>query len=278
MEYYESLGLSGEPFSTSPDPAFFFPSREHRECLNRLEIAIRLRRGLSVILGNVGMGKTTVSRLLIKKFASQQSGFIIRLILDPTFKSEFEFIKHLTNSFGIQSNARSTFEYKNELQNYLLQKGVQDKKIIVLIIDEGQKLTPPYIEVLRTLLNYETNEYKLLQLVIFAQQEFLHKMRRQPNFIDRVNLGYVINPLNEEDTRGLIRFRLRKAGLPRDKALFTEKAMREIHVHSQGYPRRITRLCHDTLIQMIRSEKSMVDAALVHSLAEKEVAWNVFSG
>jgi general secretion pathway protein A len=278
MEYYENLGLTSEPFSTSPDPTFFFHSREHRECLNRLEIAIRLRRGLSVILGSVGMGKTTVSRLLIKKFANEQSGFIIRLILDPTFKSEFEFIKTLTNSFGIQTTARSTFEYKNELQNYLLQKGVKENKIIVLIIDEGQKLTPTYIEVLRTLLNYETNEYKLLQLVIFAQQEFLHKMKRQPNFIDRVSLGYVINPLNEEDTRGLIRFRLRKAGMPREKTFFTDKAMLEIHAQSQGYPRRITRLCHDALIKMIREEKKMVDVKIVRSMADKEITWNVFSG
>jgi general secretion pathway protein A len=125
MEYYKLLNLKNEPFSTSPDPAFFYHSREHRECLNRLEISIRLRRGLSVILGDVGTGKTTVSRLLIQKFAHEKGDFIVRLILDPTFKSEFEFIKTLCTSFGIESSARSTFEYKNELQNYLLQKGVK---------------------------------------------------------------------------------------------------------------------------------------------------------
>jgi len=181
MEYYKLLNLKAQPFSTSPDPYFFFHSREHKECLNRLEIAIRLRRGLSVILGDVGTGKTTVSRMLIQKFAQDKKGFIVRLILDPTFKSEFEFLKNLTSSFGIETSARSSFEYKNTLQNYLLQKGVKENKVIVLIIDEGQKLTPTYIEVLRTLLNYETNEYKLLQLVIFAQQEFLPKMKRQRN-------------------------------------------------------------------------------------------------
>ncbi|RKY83289.1 transposase [candidate division KSB1 bacterium] len=273
MEYYKLLNLRKEPFSTSPDPAFFYYSYEHKECLNRLEIALRLRRGLSVILGDVGTGKTTICRMLIQKFAQEKENFIIRLILDPMFKSEFEFLKTLSDSFGIDSTARSSFEYKNDLQNFLLQKGAAEKKIVVLLIDEGQKLTPTYIEVLRTLLNYETNEFKLLQLVIFAQQEFLHKMKRQPNFLDRVSLGYVINPLNEEDTKGLIKFRLKTAGLNSEKILFTEKAMKLIYIHTQGFPRRITTFCHDALIKMLREDKKVVDEKLVLDIIRNEVNW-----
>ena len=276
MEYYKLLKLKSEPFSTSPDPAFFYHSREHRECLNRLEIAIRLRRGLSVILGDVGTGKTTVSRLLIQKFAHEKGDFIVRLILDPTFKSEFEFIKTLCTSFGIESSARSTFEYKNELQNFLLQRGVKDKKVVVLIIDEGQKLTPTYIEVLRTLLNYETNEYKLLQLVIFAQPEFMQKMKRQRNFLDRVVLGYNINPLNDGDTKGLIEHRLKKSGLNSDRVLFTDKALRQIYVYTQGFPRKITSFCHRALIEMIREEKEAVDESLILRLIKEESDWNAW--
>jgi len=275
MEYYKLLDLAKEPFSTSPDPLFFFYSREHRECMNRLEIAIRLRRGLSVILGDVGTGKTTVSRILIQKFAKEKTNFIMRLILDPTFKSEFEFIRNLTTSFGIESSARSSFEHKNELQKYLLQKGVKENKIVVLIIDESQKLTPTYIEVLRTLLNYETNEYKLLQLVMFAQQEFLQKMKRQPNFLDRIAMGYVINPLNEEDTIGLINFRLKMAGLNSDKVLFTDKALKQIYINTQGFPRKINSLCHSSLIAMMRDNKKIVDEKLVLSLVREEVGWHV---
>jgi len=273
MEYFKLLKLEKEPFSTSPDPAFFYNSHEHKECLNRLEIALRLRRGLSVILGDVGMGKTTICRMLIQKFAREKENFIIRLVLDPTFKSEYEFIRTLSESFGIESSARSSFEYKNDLQNYLLQKGAAQKKIVVLLIDEGQKLTPTYIEVLRTLLNYETNEYKLLQLVIFAQQEFLHKMKRQQNFLDRISLGYVINPLNEEDTKGLIQYRIKTAGFNSDRTLFTDKAMKLIYIHTQGYPRRITTFCHDSLIKMIRDDKKAVDERLVLDLIRSEINW-----
>ena len=89
--------------------------------------------------------------------------------------------------------------------------------------------------------------------------KFLPKMKRQPNFLDRVSLGYVINPLNEEDTYGLIKFRLRKAGLQDGHVLFTEKAVKQACIHTQGYPRKITQLCHDALINMLRQEKKIVD-------------------
>jgi len=274
MEYYKLLKLSRDPFSTSPDPTFFYNSYEHKECLNRLEITIRLRRGLSVVLGEVGTGKTTVSRMLIQRFANEKKNFIVRIIMDPTFKSEFEFMRNLCESFGIETSSRSSFEYKNELENYLLQKGVREKKVVVLLIDEGQKLTPTYIEVLRMLLNYETNEYKLLQLVIFAQTEFLHKMRRQPNFLDRISNSYVINPLNDEDTKGLIDFRLKTAGLDNNRILFTDKAVKLIHMHTQGFPRRIALFCHNALIQMIRNNKKVVDEKSVLDLIRHDVNWH----
>jgi len=274
MEYYKLLELKKEPFSTSPDPAFFYESHEHKECLNRLEISIRLRRGLSVVMGEVGTGKTTVSRMLIQRFAKEKKNFVIRIILDPTFKSEYEFMRNLCASFGIETTSRSTFEYKNDLENYLLQKGVKEKKVVVLIIDEGQKLSPTYIEVLRTLLNYETNEYKLLQLVIFSQPEFLHKMRRQPNFLDRISLGYNINPLNLEDTKGMINYRLQRAGMNPNRILFTDKAIRLIHTHTQGYPRRLSMFCHDALISMIRQNKKVVDEKYVLDNVRQEVNWH----
>ncbi|MFC1556157.1 ExeA family protein [candidate division KSB1 bacterium] len=274
MEYYKLLNLTKDPFSTSPDPSFFYNSYEHKECLNRLEIAIRLRRGLSVVLGEVGTGKTTISRMLIQRFAKEKNNFIMRIIMDPTFKSEFEFMRNLCASFGIETSSRSSFEYKNDLENYLLQKGVKEKKVVVLIVDEGQKLTPTYIEVLRMLLNYETNEYKLLQLVIFAQSEFVHKMRRQPNFLDRISMNYVLNPLNEEDTKGLINTRLERSGLNDGRILFTDKAIKLVHMHTQGFPRRISMFCHNALIETIRTNKKVVDEKTVLNLVRHEINWN----
>jgi len=275
MEYYNLLGLNREPFSTTPDPEFFYHSREHKECLYRLEISLRLRRGLSVILGNVGTGKTTLCRTFLRVLEGSKDEFLFRLILDPSFKSEFEFLNALVELYEIPESPRSTLECKNVLQNFLYQKGVVEKRTPVLIIDEGQNLTPTFLEALRILLNYETNKYKLLQVVIFAQQEFLQRIKKQHNFYDRISLGYVVNPLNEEDTRALIRFRLQKAGLQKGRDLFGDQAYHRIFLHTQGYPRRIITIAHDALVMMLREEKEIVDEELIADLIHEKEKWFV---
>jgi len=137
MSYFTAIGLEKEPFSTSPDPAFFYRSTAHQTALNRLEIAIRLRRGLSIILGDVGAGKTTLSRILTQMLSNEE-GFDFHIILDPNYKSEYQFLASLSKMLGISTELKSTIDYKEELQKYLFQKGVEENKTIVLVIDEGQ--------------------------------------------------------------------------------------------------------------------------------------------
>jgi general secretion pathway protein A len=270
MSYYEALNLKSEPFSTSPDPYFFYPSSSHNSALKRLEIAIRLRRGLNVILGDVGTGKTTLSRMLIQLFKDEPD-FIFHMILDPSYKTEFQFLSSLAKMFRVNPSFRSTLDYKEALEKYLFQKGVDEKKTIVLLIDEGQKLTPTQVEILRTLLNYETNEYKLLQLIILSQIELLPKIRRIRNFMDRINLKYIINPLDESETRALINFRLKQAGYNGEENLFTDNAIRHIYEHTQGYPRKISMLCHDALEALIMRNRKVVDESIVEEVMAHEV-------
>jgi general secretion pathway protein A len=270
MSYYEALNLKSEPFSTSPDPYFFYPSSSHNSALKRLEIAIRLRRGLNVILGDVGTGKTTLSRMLIQLFKDEPD-FIFHMILDPSYKTEFQFLSSLAKMFRVNPSFRSTLDYKEALEKYLFQKGVDEKKTIVLLIDEGQKLTPTQVEILRTLLNYETNEYKLLQLIILSQIELLPKIRRIRNFMDRINLKYIINPLDESETRALINFRLKQAGYNGEENLFTDNAIRHIYEHTQGYPRKISMLCHDALEALIMRNRKVVDESIVEEIMAHEV-------
>jgi len=269
MSYFKALNLDQEPFSTSPDPTFFYRSTAHNTVLQRLEIAVRLRRGLSLILGDVGTGKTTLSRTLLQKFRDEED-FLFYMILDPTYKSEFQFLSSLVRMMGIKPAFRSTLDYKEALEKFLFKKGVDEKKTIILLIDEGQKLTPTFLEILRILLNYETNEYKLLQLVIMTQMEILPRLKKIRNFLDRVSLKYIINPLDEGETKEMINFRLSQAGLNSGQSLFTDEAIKLIYAHTQGYPRRISILCHNALESIVMKQRNVVDRDIVQTLLEEE--------
>lgn len=270
MSYYKILALEKEPFSTSPDPAFFFRSQSHESALKRLEITIRLRRGLSVILGDVGTGKTTLSRTLLQAFQGEEN-FIFHLVLDPNYKTEFQFLSSLAKMFGISPELRSTLEYKDAIEKYLFHKGVDENKTIILLIDEGQKLNANQLELLRILLNYETNEFKLLQLIILAQVELLPRIRKIRNFMDRIALKYLINPLDESETKQMIEFRLKQAGYIAAAPLFTDDAVKLIYEHTQGYPRKIALLCHDCVEKIIMDEKLAVDRDVAQAVIDQEV-------
>jgi len=269
MNYYELLGLQKEPFATTPDPYFFYRSPQHHEALERLEIALRLRRGLNLIIGDVGSGKTTLARVLLQNFV-EEDYFQFYLILDPVFRSEFQFLRYLVDMLGAAPRGRSTLDYRNALEAFLLHAGVEEGKVVVLVIDEGQKLTPAYIETIRTLLNFETNEHKLLQVIILGQLELLPKIRRKRNFMDRINISYMINHLSYADTQAMIRFRLDMAGY-KGPELFTPEAMALIYDHSKGSPRKITLLCHHALESLIMRDRTVVEPDIIQDLITSEV-------
>ena len=271
MSYYKALGLEREPFSTSPDPDFFYDSSEHHKALMRLMIEVRLRRGLSLILGDVGVGKTTLLRKILQMFA-QRSDIISTVIFDPTYEDEQTFLGDLIDHFRIdfdRSDAK-LIEYREAIKNFLFQKGIEEKKTIVLLVDEAQKLTTSSLETLRGLLNYETNEYKLFQLVLLSQLEILPKLKSMSNLLDRINFKCLINPLSEEETRDLIDFRLQRAGSKEGVRLFSPEALKEIYQISAGYPRKITMLCHQALKEMVMYPEREIGKSLIQELVLKE--------
>ncbi len=276
MSYYQYLNLTHEPFSTSPDPAFLYRSTPHISALQRVEIAIRLRRGLVVIMGDVGTGKTTLSRALLQNFHNDDK-YLFHMILDPQYKSEFQFLASLCRMFKVKPKFRSTLDYREAIEQFLFKKGVEENKTIVLMIDEGQKLTPSFLEILRILLNYETNEYKLLQLIIFAQMELLPKIVKIKNFMDRICLKYILNPLDERETTEMIRHRLKQAGYNASADLFTQQAIKRIYEHTKGYPRRIIHLCHNALEYLIMFDKKVVDESLIDNLIESDNEVNLYA-
>lgn len=266
MDYYRLLNLDKEPFSNSPDPEFFFLSNQHQACLQQLEIALRLKRGLNVVIGEVGTGKTTLCRQMLQIFAGEKN-IDAHLILDPDYSSAFEFLCVVAEMFEGRRIARNTDyrQLKEMIKHHLLEKGARQGRIVVLIIDEGQKIPGYCLEILREFLNYETNECKLLQIVIFAQNEFYAIIKDRENFADRINCFYLLKPLNFKDMRQMIRFRLRKAGRLAESSLFTYPAMWTLYRATRGYPRKIIHLCHQCTLAMIVKNRRVADRTLVLS-------------
>lgn len=262
IELFKSIGLKSDPFTTSPNVEKFYPATEHRQCLEGLELSVRLRRGLSVIRGGIGVGKTTVSRKLMEIFRDESDTYEFHLIHDPKFETELIFLKHIIDLFGIKKKGDDVQSCRNIVENYLLKAGVDDGKVIVLIVDEGQNLPEQMIDVFRTLLNFETDEYKLLQLIIFGQPEMTKMLSNYPNFEDRIAFNFELGPVSLEDTRGLIDYRIKISG-EENQAWFSDGAIKEIHKITDGFPRKMTQLCHQLLLSMIGEERDSIDADMV---------------
>jgi general secretion pathway protein A len=271
MSYYRALGLHAEPFSTSPDPSFFFLSEGHRAALNRLRIALSLRRGLCVVLGDVGTGKTTLSRKL-SQMLREEKDVLFFMILNPFFKSQKQFLTRLVQLLhaDVDPHRSDGLECIEAVEQYLFRKGVQEQKTVVLLVDEAQLLPDYVLEILRLLLNYETNEYKILQLILVGQMELLPRISRMPNFWDRIAAKVLIQPLGLDETKEMIRYRLDLAGY-RGDGLFTEEAIRAIHAYTRGYPRKLTLICHNSLEHLVMHDKRVVDEALVKDLIAQDV-------
>jgi len=271
MEYYKLLQLKREPFSNSPDPEYFFLSSRHQECLQKLELALRLKRGLNVVMGDVGTGKTTLCRELIRKFAAEPD-IETHLILDPSFSSAEEFLRLLHTLFHAKEAAPGLplMALKEQIQNALLAKGVDQQRTVILIIDEGQKISLACVEILRELLNFETNQFKLLQIVIFAQLEFKEILHSQANFADRINLLHHLAPMDFKDTRRMIHHRLKLSSTTASpRPLFTLPALWAIYRSTQGYPRKIIHLCHQSMLTMLIQNRTRAGWALIRSCRQR---------
>ncbi|MBF0521704.1 MAG: AAA family ATPase [Candidatus Omnitrophica bacterium] len=278
LGYYSVLGFDKEPFATSPDPEFFYHTREHDLALTNLLIELRLRRGLSVIFGDVGTGKTTLSRKLLHEL-NKRGDMIFHMILDPSFTGQDQFLVSLARNFNIDlpkdvdlKNV-DILELRDTIEAFLLQKTLEEKRTIILLIDEAQKLDLTTLETLRILLNFETNEQKLIQLVLLGQLELYSKVVHMNNFVDRISFKFTLNPLDVKETGELINFRVKKAGYKGEKELFTNEAISAVYNYTKGYPRKINMLCHKCLKEVVMRDQAAIDVKIVEDVIQKEQQW-----
>jgi len=268
--YARYFGLNKPPFSIAPDPRYLFMSERHREALAHLLYGVRAGGGFVVLTGEIGAGKTTVCRSFLEQIPERCD---VAYIFNPKLTVE-ELLASVCAEFGIPCRHEgpgvlTVKDYVDALNQYLLRTHAIARNN-VLIIDEAQSLSPDVLEQLRLLTNLETNEHKLLQIVLIGQPE-LRAMLARPGMeqlAQRVIARYHLNALGEVDTARYVRHRLAVAGLTQSGP-FDDKVLRRIYRYSRGVPRRINLLCDRALLGAYAKGKTRVDDRTVDEAAQE---------
>ena len=265
LEYF---GFAEQPFAATADPAYYYATNAHRECLFHLWNTVDERHGIAVVLGNYGTGKTTLLRKLLTGMRSRADRYSAAVIASPIPSwTSFSLLESIVTQFGLRPETRSFVGYMESLYNYLLTKR---DRINTLIIDDAQNLNKRgQLELLRLVQNLETPQHKLVNLILFAQLEWMHVLRAAPNFEQRVNMTYTLGPLSERDTWRLIEFRLRQAGTSNRGPVFDEDAVKVIHSYAEGSPRVTVTLCRNALLLACQLRTRHIGQAVVLHTIQK---------
>lgn len=271
-KHLKPLHLTREPFSNSPDPDFFYAGKQHLDCLSKIDLSLRMRKQrVDVITGDVGTGKTTLCRQLIRKLAQYQDAETF-LLPDPYFTSPGEFLATLLGMWGTAEPNGDSAEpdtLLDLLEQELVVKCGKNKKRVILLVDEGQKAPVFVLEFLSRLLARGAEQDQWLHVLIFAQNEFTEILSQLPEFSERVLTRHTLKPLDFKETRALIEYRLRQASenghLPQ---LFTAPALRAVHRIAGGFPRRIVHLCHWILLTLIIRDRAKANWSMVRDCSK----------
>jgi general secretion pathway protein A len=232
--YEEYFGLEEKPFNLTPDPYFLYLSRGHKEALDHLYYGLIRGEGFISVYGDVGVGKTTVCRELLRML---DDGFITSLVLNPHL-TEKELVRTILDDFGVDTSTGTKKDLLDRLNAFLLEQGRRGKKPVI-IIDESQNLSHILLEQVRMISNLEADKYKLVQIILVGQKELRDKLKsrslRQLN--QRITVRYEIEPLSIDDARNYINHRMGKAGSK--SGVFSESACKVIFKLTRGTPRLI---------------------------------------
>lgn len=245
--YLEFFGLKEQPFAPTADPLYFYATRAHRECLFRLWNSIDERHGIAVVVGNYGTGKTTLLRKLLTGMTRAPEKYCTAVLGSPIPSwTSFALLEAIVAQFGLRPKEHAFVAYMEALNRHLLENRA---RICTLVIDDAQNLNKRgQLELLRLIQNLETQQHKMLNLVLFAQLEWIPILEAAPNFAQRVNLTYTLEALGLEEARHMIEFRLFQASVDPAKApRIEERAMKTLHQHAQGSPRVLVTLCRNSL-------------------------------
>jgi general secretion pathway protein A len=270
--YLDYYGLSEPPFDITPNPRFLFYSAKHREAYNHLLYGIRERKGFVQLTGEVGAGKTTLCRALLEAL---HEGYATALILNPVMSAE-ELVKAIAIEFGLPVHGLDRLDTLAVINQFLLHQ-VEAGKETVLIIDEAQDLTEDLLEQVRLLSNLETDDRKLLQIVLMGQPELRDRLNspRLKQLRQRITVRFHLPPLTRQEVNQYVQHRLHVSG-GNGTPYFTKPALWKVFNYTQGIPRLVNALCDKALLGGFVAQSERINYGLVNR-AVRELEGN-FAG
>jgi general secretion pathway protein A len=264
--YLNYFGLADNPFSIAPNPDYLYMSPRHKEALAHLIFGLRESGGFVMLTGEVGTGKTTVSRKLMQELPANTQ---LAMILNPTL-SAIELLATICDELAIEyQQDTSSLKYFTDLILHKLAQNHRQQINTVLIIDEAQHLLPEVLEQLRLLTNLETNREKLLKVVLIGQPELQQLLKRNElrQLAQRITARYHLLPLNAEEVKSYIAHRLAVA--KGDSSVFSRGTLQAVFHITGGIPRVINLLCDRALTLAYTQQHSIVRQHLFLAAAEQ---------
>lgn len=266
--YLDYYGLSEPPFDITPNPRFLFYSAKHREAYNHLVYGIRERKGFVQLTGEVGAGKTTLCRAMLEQLDGDH--FATALILNPVMSPD-ELMKAIALEFGLPVNGLDRLDTLAVINQFLLQL-TESGKDAVLIVDEAQDLTDELLEQVRLLSNLETDNRKLLQIVLMGQPELRDRLNnpRLRQLRQRITVRYHLLPLSRPEVNQYVQHRIHLCG-GNGVPAFTSPALWRVYHYSKGIPRLVNAICDKALLAGFVAQQERINFSLVnHAVRELE--------
>jgi type II secretory pathway predicted ATPase ExeA len=264
MDYLEYYGLEEHPFSNVVDSRFYWNSPQQSDALLKLKYAIDSRRGLTVVIGNIGAGKTTLARKILEGLDEDHYEAALLVIIHSSVSSEWLF-KKFAIQLGVRNVSGNKVELIGEIYKRLLEINEAGRKAVVLM-DEVQMLNSREImEEFRGLLNMEMPEGKMVNFVFFGLPDLEHVLALDEPLKQRVAVRVRLTAYSEENTRDYIRHRLMVAGC--SNGPFTDRAISAVFRYSNGVPRLINTICDNALLEGFLLKDSEIDESIIRSVA-----------
>ncbi len=260
-----AIKVAATPFSLTPNPSLLYETPAIKTVLFKTRYVIEQRQGLTCILGDVGLGKSTVLRSLHSQIAASPE-YSTAFLPSPNYPSDFSLLKAICGEFELPMR-RSMLAQENELRAHLMQL-YSEGRTAVVFLDEAQRLPGKQMELVRVLMNFETNEVKLIQIVMAAQLELENKLRDPSKraIKSRIFLPSLLSALSLPEARDMIAFRCDKSFIPNP---FDDEAVKAIYDISQGVPRDILKIAAAAYALMKGSGLTSVPAEAIPSIAEE---------